>query len=125
MRPDVKHKKSLDKDFKLVSRFVEVYCRRQHGAHHAVLCDGCRDLLQYARKRIERCPHDPKPACRDCTTHCYRPDYREKIRAVMRFSGIYFAKRGRLDYLVKYLLATRGRAALQGKGVPLGVSVQD
>ena len=32
------------------------------------------------------------------------PEYRAKIKEVMRFSGIYFVKRGRLDWLVRYFM---------------------
>ncbi|MFH1998920.1 MAG: nitrous oxide-stimulated promoter family protein [Planctomycetota bacterium] len=39
-----------------------------------------------------------------CDTHCYKPAYRAKIKEVMRYSGIHFIKRGRLDWLVRYFL---------------------
>jgi hypothetical protein len=34
--------------------------------------------------------------------HCYRPDYRQKVREIMRFSGKYLLLRGRLDLLWHY-----------------------
>ena len=30
---------------------------------------------------------ETKTFCSNCKVHCYRPDMRERIRAVMRFSG--------------------------------------
>jgi hypothetical protein len=45
---------------------------------------------------------DPKPKCKDCPVHCYKSEYRRRIKEVMRFSGIYFVKRGRVDWLIKY-----------------------
>lgn len=30
---------------------------------------------------------ETKTFCANCRVHCYKPDMREKIRAVMRFSG--------------------------------------
>jgi hypothetical protein len=63
-----------------------------------------QELLDYARGRLENCPYDPKPRCRDCATHCYSRKYRERVREVMRFSSMYFVKRGRLDWLVRYFL---------------------
>ena len=94
----------VERERKLLERFIEVYCQRNHGANGTAPCDECQDLLIYALKRLETCPYDPKPKCKDCTTHCYRPEYRDKIRAVMRFSGIYFVKRGRLDWLLRYFM---------------------
>jgi hypothetical protein len=97
----------VERQFGIAKRFVSVYCREQHGGDGSPLCSECAELLAYARKRLERCPYDPKPKCKECRTHCYRPDYREKMKAVMRFSGIYHVKRGRLDWLFKYFLARR------------------
>jgi hypothetical protein len=34
--------------------------------------------------------------------HCYQPGHREKVRAIMRFSGPYLIRRGRLDLLWHY-----------------------
>jgi hypothetical protein len=96
--------RELEKHFAIMTRFVEVYCRDHHGAADGAPCDECRDLLGYARRKLERCPYDPKPACKDCETHCYKREYRDRVREIMRYSGIYFVKRGRLDWLVKYFL---------------------
>ncbi|MDR0230584.1 MAG: nitrous oxide-stimulated promoter family protein, partial [Dysgonamonadaceae bacterium] len=52
------------------------------------LCRECRELLSYVLSRLDHCPYgDNKPACKQCSTHCYRLDMREHIRRVMRFSG--------------------------------------
>jgi len=67
-------------------------------------CESCNELLEYALLRLEKCPFDPKPKCKDCKVHCYKDDYRQRIREVMKFSGIHFVKRGRLDWLFKYFL---------------------
>ncbi len=90
------------RDLTTIEKFIEVYCRKKHGADRGRLCEDCADLLAYAREKLARCPMDPKPKCKDCPLHCYRDDYRQKIKDVMRFSGIYFVKRGRLDWLIKY-----------------------
>ncbi len=86
----------------VLARFTQVYCRERHRT--AALCDECQELLAYARTRLEKCPFDPKPPCKNCEVHCYQRAYRDRIREVMRFSGLYFIKRGRLDWLVKYFL---------------------
>ena len=93
-----------DKQLVLLKKFIEIYCSAHHGSKDKNLCAECNNLFEYARTRLEKCPYDPKPKCKDCRTHCYKPEYREKIKAVMRFSGMYYVKRGRLDWLLKYFL---------------------
>ena len=52
------------------------------------LCADCAELLAYARARLEKCRYGAeKPTCAKCTTHCYKPAMRERVRAVMRYSG--------------------------------------
>jgi len=96
--------KQIDKHMKMLRRFVEVYCRKNHEAAGSEPCAECGELLEYARARLEKCPYDPKPKCKDCPSHCYKPEYRQRIREIMRFSGMHFVKRGRLDWLVRYFL---------------------
>lgn len=98
--------KAKEKEFATLTRFVEVYCEHHHERPDSEgLCIECAELLDYARVRLEKCPYDPKPKCKDCTTHCYRPQYRERVREVMKFSGMHFVKRGRVDWLVKYFMS--------------------
>jgi len=66
------------------------------------LCPDCQALLAYALKRLERCPQNPKPACKHCPVHCYRPAYRERMRQVMRYSGKRLLLQGRFDLLRHY-----------------------
>lgn len=86
-------------------KFIQVFCNQKHGTEKQTLCEECRDLLAYAEERLERCPLDPKPKCKNCPIHCYKAEYRQRIREVMKFSGIYFVKRGRLDWLVRYFIS--------------------
>ena len=47
-----------------------------------------KELIDYACARLERCKYGiEKPACKNCPTHCYKSDMRQKIREVMRWSG--------------------------------------
>ena len=65
---------------------IALYCRKQHGGKS--LCAECAALDAYARQRSDRCPFmETKTFCSNCRVHCYRPEMREKIREVMRFSG--------------------------------------
>ena len=70
-----------------VKKMLEIYCRAHHG-NNLSLCEECEALLDYARARVERCPHmETKTFCSACQTHCYAPKMREKIREAMRYSG--------------------------------------
>lgn len=101
------NKKTIDKDIETLAAFIDVYCRNKHQpADGQKRCAECEALLQYAIMRRARCPYDPKPACKHCVTHCYKPEYRQRIKEIMKFSGIYFIKRGRLDWLIKYYWAS-------------------
>ena len=93
-----------DKQFEILTKFIEVYCKHHHDPYRGTLCPECAELRDYARERLEKCPYDPKPECKDCTTHCYKPVYRKQIREVMKFSGMHYVKRGRLDWLLKYFI---------------------
>ena len=95
---------SPDKQLQMLKKFIEVYCSKNHGSVDGQLCDECSELLDYATDRLAKCPMDPKPKCKDCPIHCYKPRYREKVREVMRFSGMYHVKRGRVDWLIRYFL---------------------
>lgn len=70
----------------LVSQMIVLYCRKNHGGRS--LCPECAALDAYARQRSDKCPFmETKTFCSNCKVHCYKPEMREKIRAVMRFSG--------------------------------------
>ena len=72
---------------------IQMYCRDNHGSTQG-LCEGCAELLEYAEERLKRCPMgDNKPVCSACTIHCYRPDMRDRIKKVMRYSGPRLMKR--------------------------------
>jgi hypothetical protein len=52
------------------------------------LCAACATLAEYSRRRVEQCRFgEDKPTCACCPVHCFRPDMREQIRTVMRYSG--------------------------------------
>ena len=81
---DTERKRRREKE--TVSRMIALYCRKNHGGK--VLCPECAALDAYARSRSDHCPFmETKTFCSNCRVHCYKPDMREKIRQVMRFSG--------------------------------------
>jgi len=70
-----------------VEKMIKLYCGKNHFGD-GVLCGECTALLDYARERLVKCPYkDDKPVCTNCTVHCYKPEMRERVREVMRFSG--------------------------------------
>jgi hypothetical protein len=106
------------KDLKVLALFSSVYCDAHHSESKERIdwgalglpeagvryrfCAECREFLVYAAMRRLKCPLDPKPVCKHCHVHCYRPGHREKVREVMRFSGRRLIMRGRLDLLWHY-----------------------
>ncbi len=85
MAKDVQTKREQEKQ--LVSQMIALYCKKRHHAGSG-LCPECQALDAYARQRSDRCPFmETKTFCSNCTVHCYKPDMRQKIRQVMRFSG--------------------------------------
>ncbi|MBL7200981.1 MAG: nitrous oxide-stimulated promoter family protein [Anaerolineae bacterium] len=77
----------MKREDKTVEAMIRMHCGDRHGGG-ADLCDECEALLDYARQRLGKCPfQENKTACARCPVHCYRPDMREEVRAVMRYAG--------------------------------------
>jgi hypothetical protein len=111
----------MQKDSRMVARMVEIFCRGRHADRGRVpyvpsgkiaplvegvdvaLCEECGKLLSYSLSMRTICPYDPKPTCRKCPTHCYRAGHRERIREVMRYSGWWLVRHGRIDLLRKMI----------------------
>ena len=105
------------KDLSLLCHFIGLSCRSRHDGERSallpvdlaglvrkshLLCPDCAGLLEYAAKRLRSCPLDPKPTCKKCPVHCYRPDYRARIREIMAWSGKRMILCGRLDLIRHY-----------------------
>ncbi len=105
----------------MLKDFISIFCRENHserakelfpirderlrqalGDKDLMLCQDCIKLLDHGTAKLLLCPYDPKPMCKKCETHCYAPGYRERIREVMRFSGLYLIKHGRVDLMSHY-----------------------
>ena len=70
-----------------VEAMIGLYCHGQHGTPSG-LCADCEALRNYARQRLAKCPfQEGKTTCAKCPVHCYKPEMRERIRAVMRYAG--------------------------------------
>jgi hypothetical protein len=115
------HIREIAKDLGVLGKFVAVYCRHHHrdaertafamkgldlgktSLGRRKVCDDCARLLSHAVTKRALCPLEPKPACRLCTEHCYAPQYRQRIREVMKFSGRHLILRGQLQLLFHFL----------------------
>lgn len=77
----------LATEFKTVAGMMKIYCNHHHNTSD-VLCESCRSLLIYAETKLDRCPYgQSKPTCNKCPIHCYKPEPKEQMRLVMRYSG--------------------------------------
>ena len=102
-----------EREKQLVSQMIALYCKDLHrkdlpdASYEAsgritkrgslyrgrdlgkvILCEECAELEAYARMRSDKCPFmETKTFCSNCKVHCYKPDMRQKIREVMRYSG--------------------------------------
>ncbi len=75
------------KEIEVIETMIRIYCKKKHG-YKKELCSDCQELFDYALFRQSKCPFkDEKPFCSNCKIHCYKPDMKEKIKDVMRFSG--------------------------------------
>lgn len=77
-----------DKEKYMVEEMIALYCRKNHNTKKYHMCNECFELAEYAKSRSDNCPFmEEKTFCSNCKVHCYKPEMREKIRKVMRFSG--------------------------------------
>ena len=101
-------KKLLRHDEKaLINKMIWIYCKHHHSSQSG-LCENCAKLSDYSNERIAKCPFgEEKPVCQKCKIHCYKKEYREKIKEVMKFSGkkiILYKPFSALKHLLKQTL---------------------
>ncbi len=78
----------LEREKKTLLAMLRIYCRNHHNSVGKKLCPDCQQLLEYADQRLQKCPFgEEKGPCSQCEIHCYKPEMRERIRDVMRYSG--------------------------------------
>lgn len=72
---------------RIVSEMIDLYCFNNHHTKQK-LCQQCLELKNYAIEKTNHCPFmETKTFCSNCKVHCYKPEMRERIREVMRYSG--------------------------------------
>lgn len=115
-----KKEEKIRKDIVIISDFIKIFCEELHNerdkkqvkfsgkikeylsGYSMILCADCKNLLLYSAGKRIACQFYPKPMCKKCITPCYKEDCRAKIKDVMKFSGKYLLKKGRLDLLYKF-----------------------
>jgi len=79
--------KQLERERKTIKVMIGMYCRKYHNKEMKG-CETCTELFSYASKKLDCCTfRNDKPVCSKCPIHCYKPEMREKIKTVMRYSG--------------------------------------
>lgn len=88
--------KRREREKRTISQMTAMYCAGHHAADLRTetaycgepLCPECKQLDDYTLLRTERCRQmETKVSCEECPHHCYKPEEREQIRAVMRYAG--------------------------------------
>ncbi len=103
----------MNREEKTVTAMIALYCRKQH--RNKGLCAECRELAEYARERLLKCPfQEGKTVCSKCTVHCYKPAMREKVRTVMRYSGPRMIYRHPV-IAIRHIMDRRRKEALKGE----------
>ena len=68
---------------KVVEEMISLYCRKNHRPENGELCDGCRELVDYAKLRSEKCPFmEKKTFCVNCRVHCYKGNDLDTVSTV-------------------------------------------
>lgn len=76
----------IEREQYTVEQMIRIYCRYKED--NKTLCPACQELLHYAHNRLARCPFgEKKSTCRSCTIHCYKPEMKIRMQAVMRYAG--------------------------------------
>ena len=81
----------MTREARTLEAMIGMHCRDQHGTpeerrvrHSVPSAPSCSPT----RVRLAKCPfQEHKTTCAKCPVHCYKPDRREQIRAVMRYAG--------------------------------------
>lgn len=101
----------IEQEKTVVKQMITIYCHRHHSTHGDDICDECDKLLHYALHRLDHCPKgNDKSSCRICEIHCYSPENRNRIRAVMKYVGprmIFYHPRSAIRHLLTEMRGNR------------------
>ena len=79
----------LKREHETLVCMTRIYCSHHHPGHpDAELCPDCAGLMDYAERRLVRCPYgQEKPTCATFPIHCYTPAQRQEAPEIMRYAG--------------------------------------
>ena len=78
----------IARELRTITAMVKIYCHKNHDYHKGAVCQSCAEFLEYAQKRLARCPFkEHKPTCGNCTIHCYKKEMQIRARKIMRYAG--------------------------------------
>lgn len=78
----------INRETKTISAMLTLYCKNHHKDYETGICDDCKEIQEYALKRLQNCPFiENKPTCANCLVHCYNKEMQNKVRQIMRYSG--------------------------------------
>ncbi|HPZ00953.1 MAG TPA: nitrous oxide-stimulated promoter family protein [Clostridiales bacterium] len=81
-------KDRITREKEMFPKMALIYCHDNHGTKGKELCPACQELCDYALNRLDHCRWgNDKTFCSQCPCHCYRPDMRERVRELMRYTG--------------------------------------
>lgn len=87
-----------------LKNFFELYCKDKHENQECKtitleyksiiytlnisLCKECFEGINYSFSRLQNCPHEIKPRCRQCPTPCYEKQEWKKTAKIMIYSAV-------------------------------------
>lgn len=84
MKPITSSPSNIQQEIKLSVAMIDIYYKKSNETHKI----SHEEMIAYATNRLEHCPHgENKPTCKNCPIHCYKKEYREQMKQIMRFSG--------------------------------------
>ncbi len=80
---------------------IEIEYKESRYSFEVTLCPECFSHILYCVERLQECPHNDKPRCRNCPAPCYGKAEWKFTAKVMRFSGIALGLAGIKNLFIK------------------------
>ena len=86
----MKTQTSYEQDKLTLEAIGRIYCKAHHSTAEkdtAGLCAECRETINNALARTERCPYGHSGNCQDCDIKCNRGEQQIRIKEIMRYAA--------------------------------------
>lgn len=93
----------FDNEINTLKKFFEYYCKQKDTNQQTTLvqleyknriysldldlCPKCLEKITYSFERLQSCPHEIKPRCRNCPSPCYGKQEWKNIAKIMVYSA--------------------------------------